>query len=309
VVGPQAKREAVRVAESEGRLSERRACGLIGIARGSVRYRRRQRNEEQLRTHMKELAAKRPRFGYRRLYILLRREKNEDGTMRWKMNHKRVYRLYREEGLAMRRKTRKWLRSEARRPLELPQRANQVWTMDFTHDSMVNGRKFRTLNLMDGYTREALAIEVDTSLPGSRVVRVLERLKQERGMATRIVVDNGPEFLSRAVDQWAYENGVEFHFIDPGKPIQNAYIESFNGKFRDECLNQNWFVGLADAQRLIETWRVDYNTARPHSSLGYQTPLEFAARLASPPTPVVSNNKLPSEGALQQNERTTLRPD
>jgi putative transposase len=181
------------------------------------------------------------------------------------------------------------------------------WTLLTT--AWVNGRKFRTLNLMDGYTREALVIEVDTSLPGSRVVRVLERFKQERGMATRIVVDNGPEFLSRAVDQWAYEKGVEFHFIDPGKPIQNAYIESFNGKFRDECLNQNWFVGLADAQRLIETWRVDYNTARPHSSLGYQTPLEFAARLASPPTPVVSNNQLPSEGALHQNERTTLRLD
>jgi putative transposase len=128
-------------------------------------------------------------------------------------------------------------------------------------------------------------------------------------MATRIVVDNGPEFLSRAVDQWAYENGVEFHFIDPGKPIQNAYIESFNGKFRDECLNQNWFVGLADAQRLIETWRVDYNTAGPHSSLEYQTPLEFAARLASPPTPAVSDNQSPNQGALQQNERTTLRPD
>jgi putative transposase len=147
------------------------------------------------------------------LAILLRREKNEDGTIRWKVSHKRVYRLYREEGLSMRRKTRKRLRSQARRPMELPHRANQVWTMDFTHDSMVN-RKFRTLNLMDGYPREALAIEVDTSLPGGRVVRVLERLKQERGMATRIVVDNGPEFLNRAVDQWAYENGVEFHFID-----------------------------------------------------------------------------------------------
>jgi putative transposase len=201
----------VRVVESEGRLSERRACGLIGIARGSVRYRRRQRNEEQLWTRVKE------RFGYRRPYVLLRREKNDAGTMRWRVNHKRVYRLYREEGLTMRRKTRKRLRSEARRPLELPQRANHLWMMDFTHDSMVNGRKFRTLNLMDGYTREALAIEVDTSLPRIRVARVLERLKQERGMATRIVVDNGPEFLSRAVDQWAYEDGVEFHFIDPGK--------------------------------------------------------------------------------------------
>jgi putative transposase len=183
-----------------------------------------------------------------------------------------------------------------------------VWTMDFTHDSMANGKKFRTLNLMDGYSREALAIEVDTSLPGVRVVGVLERLKQERWMTAKIIVDNGPEFLSRVVDQWAYENGVEFHFIEPGKPTQNAYIESFNGKFRDECLNQNWFLSLNDARRIIEEWRVDYNTARPHSSLGYQTPIEFAARLAPPPAPVVCSTPWSQTEALD-NERTTLRPD
>ena len=183
----------------------------------------------------------------------------------------------------MRRKARKRLRNEGRTGLDLPSRKNEVWTMDFTHDSLANGRKFRTLNLMDGYTREALTIEVDTSLPGIRVVGVLERLKRERGLPAKIIVDNGPEFVSRVVDQWAYENEVELHFIEPGKPTQNAYIESFNGKFRYECLNQNWFVGLRDARELIEDWRVDYNTERPHSSLGYQTPAEFAARLA--PTP------------------------
>jgi putative transposase len=180
----------VRVACEEGKLSERRACGLVDIARGSVRYERRQRDDRALRARMKELAAKRPRFGYRRLHVLLRREKKEDGAMRWQVNHKRVYRLYREEGLAMRRKASKRLRSEARTPLELPTQANQMWTMDFTHDSMANGRKFRTLNLMDGYSREALAIEVDTSLPGARVVCVLERLKLERGLTAKIIVDN-----------------------------------------------------------------------------------------------------------------------
>jgi putative transposase len=160
------------------------------------------------------------------------------------VNHKRVYRLYREEGLAMRRRKRKRFRAEARVPLALPQSANEVWTMDYTHDELASGRKFRTLNLMDGYTREALAIEVDTSLPGLRVVRVLERLRERRGTPAAIQVDNGTEFTSRVVDQWAYQQGVALHFIERGKPTQNALIESFNGKFRDECLNQNWFVDL-----------------------------------------------------------------
>jgi putative transposase len=208
------------------------------------------------------------------------------------VNHKRVYRLYREEGLAMRRRKRRRFRAEARVPLALPETANEVWTMDYTHDELASGRKFRTLNLMDGYTREALAIEVDTSLPGLRVVRVLERLRERRGTPAAIQVDNGTEFTSRVVDQWAYQQGVALHFIERGKPVQNAFIESFNGKFRDECLNQNWFMDLGDARDRIEAWRVDYNAVRPHSSLRYLTPEEFAvsvaARPASPPTPVVS---------------------
>ena len=283
MVGPRAEREAVRVVREEVGLSERRACGLIGMHRGSWRYQRRERNEGALRARLRELAAERPRFGYRRLYIFLRREKSEDGTLRWRVNHKRVYRLYREEGLAMQRRRRKRFRAEARVPLTLPTGANELWTMDYTHDQLAGGRKFRTLNLMDGYTREALRIEPDTSLPGLRVVRVLEGLRERRGTPAAIQVDNGTEFTSRVVDQWAYQNQVALHFIERGKPTQNAFIESFNGKFRDECLNQNWFVDLRHAREVIEAWRVDYNTVRPHSSLRYLTPEEFAASVAARP--------------------------
>jgi putative transposase len=309
VVGPQAEREAVRVAREEGRLSERRACGLMGMNRGSWRYQRKERNEATLRNRLRELAGERPRFGYRRLYRMLRREK-EDGTAKWVVNHKRVYRLYREEGLAMQRRKGKRFRAEARVPLELPARTNQMWTMDFTRDSLAGGRKFRTLNLMDGYTREALWIEVDNSLPGLRVVRVLERVAEERGVPEAIQVDNGPEFISQVVDQWAYRNGVALHFIDPGKPVQNAFIESFNGKFRDECLNQSWFTSLEDARRIIEAWREDYNTVRPHSSLGYRTPEEYAAavaaRPASPPTPVVSITPVRAPKDVQEAQNVYL---
>ncbi len=279
MVGPQAEREAVRVVRDEAQLSERHACGLVGMHRGSWRYRRRERNEAALRARLREIAAERLRFGYRRLHAWLRRETEANGTPKWVVNHKRVYRLYREEGLAMRVRKRKRFRAEARIPLPLPVRANQMWTMDFLQDSLASGRKFRTLNLMDGYTREAPAIEVDTSLPGTRVVGVLEEAAQQRGYPEVLRVDNGPEFISRAVDQWALVHGVRLHFIDPGQPTQNGFIESFNGKFRDECLNQNWFVSLNDARRIIEAWRVDYNTVRPHSSLGYRTPAEFAAEI------------------------------
>src|SRR5260370_9957508 len=206
VVGPRAKREAVRVVREEAAVREGGAWGLIGMHRGSWRYQRRERNEEALRARLRELAAERPRFGYRRLYIFLRREKTEDGTVRWRVNHKRVYRLYREEGLAMQRRRRKRFRAEARVPLALPTRANEVWTMDYTHDELASGRKFRTLNLMDGYTREALRIEPDTSLPGLRVVRVLEGLRERRGTPAPIQGHNGPEFTTRLVDTTPTQN-------------------------------------------------------------------------------------------------------
>jgi putative transposase len=261
---------------------------LAGVGRSSCRYQARRRDDPELRQRLRELAGERRRFGYRRLTVMLRREG-------WSVNPKRVYRLHCEEGLSVRRRQRKRLKAEARRPLALPTQANQVWTMDFTHDNLASGRKFRTLNLMDGYTRESPRIEVDTSLPGLRVVRVLEEIARERGYPQAIQVDNGPEFISRAVDQWAFEHRVELHFIEPGKPTQNAHIESFNGKFRDECLNENWFLTLPEAREKIEAWWRDYNQARPHSALGYHTPEEFAARAAargaSPPTPLALLNK------------------
>lgn len=254
-------------------MSERRVCELIGVARSSCRYQPKEGRDEALRAVLHELALDRPRFGYRRLGVMLRRQG-------WEVNRKRVYRLYREGGLGVRRRSRKRV-SMGRHAPAVPLRPNEVWTMDFMHDALAGGRKFRTLNLMDGYTREALAIEVDTSLPGPRVVRVLERLRNERRLPERIQVDNGPEFISQVLDQWAYAHGVALNFIRPGKPTDNGHIESFNGRFRGECLNQHWFVNLLEARERIEAWRQDYNQERPHSSLGYQTPAQFAARVAA----------------------------
>lgn len=264
-------------------LSERRACGLLAVWRSSWRYRRRRRGEDLvLRERLRELAHQRRRFGYRRLRVLLQREG-------WRVNYKKVYRLYREEGLVVRRRKGRRRAGCMRVPLGAPVRANQGWSMDFMTDALAEGRRFRLLTVVDDYTREALAIEVDHSLPGLRVWRVLERLSASRGRPEWIVCDNGPEFSGQVLDQWAFENGVQLHFITPGKPSENAYVESFNGKLRDECLNENWFVTVPEAREVVETWRVDYNQARPHSALGYRTPEEFAAEQALlpalPPAP------------------------
>lgn len=194
------------------------------------------------------------------------------------VNHKRLHRLYREEGLVLRRKRRQRASTATRAPLSAPQRAGQRYSMDFMSDSLATGRSFRALNIVDDYTRECLAIEVDTSLPGERVARVLDRLIRSGRKPEVIVVDNGPEFAGKVLDTWAVRNQVQLRFIDPGKPIQNAYIESFNARLRDECLNQHWFVSLDEARRVIEEWREDYNQQRPHSSLDQQTPEEFARR-------------------------------
>jgi len=267
------RREAVLVMQVEVELSQRRACGLMDLYRGTCRYRQRRQEEARLRSRLRELAEERRRFGYRRLQVLLVREG-------WQVNHKRVYRLYVEEKLSLRRK-RGRKRSGARQPLPQPVAANQVWSVDFMTDALSTGRRFRTLNIVDDYTRECLAIEVDTSLGGGRVVRVLEQLKQQRGLPRQIRSDNGPEFVSRAVDQWAYEQGLGWHTIQPGRPMENGYVESFNGRFRDECLNENWFTDLADAREKIAQWKQDYNQARPHSALGYRTPEEFAKNAAT----------------------------
>jgi putative transposase len=252
-------------------VSERRACSLVGISRLTYRYRGRDKADGPIRERMRELAHRWPRFGYRRLGIMLTREKMA-------ANHKRIYRLYTEEGLKVRRK-RKKLRSQVRTaPMLVPTRVNERWSMDFMSDCLATGRRFRTLNIVDDLTRECPAIEVDTSLPGARVVRVLEKLAFLRGLPDTIVIDNGSEFTGRALDAWANQHGVKLHFIDPGKPVQNAYVESFNGKFRDECLDLHWFTDLADAKEKIESWRVEYNRVRPHSSLGGATPEAFAER-------------------------------
>jgi putative transposase len=269
----------VRHAQERFGFSQRRACRVVGSARSTIRYRQRRRGgDEAVRGRLRELAAQRPRFGYRRLHALLRRE----GIV---ANHKRIARIYREEGLSVRQRRRKSPARIRRGRPPAPERANEQWALDFLQDALASGRKVRVLSVIDVFTREALALEVDTSLPGGRVVRVLERLGGERPLPTRLVLDNGPELISRLLEQWAHDHAVALHFIDPGKPVQNAHCESFHGRVRDECLNEHWFLGIGDARRIVETWRQDYNRERPHSALGYQTPAEFAQRAATAAAP------------------------
>ena len=276
-----ARREATRFFRERHQLSERRACALVGMHRSTYRYERQDRDEGALRHRLCELAGERPRFGYRRLHALLVREG-------WAVNHKRIYRIYSEFGLTVRRKRRNRVAQANRRPRIVPEQANEQWSMDFMTDSLADGRGIRVLNVVDDATRECLTMEIDTSLSGHRVVKALERIASERRLPQRIVLDNGPEFTSRALDVWAYRRQVELRFIPPGKPIENAFIESFNGRVRDECLNQHWFLDLFDAQRLIAAWRRDYNQVRPHSSLGYLPPAVFARHLGLQPPPAAS---------------------
>ena len=253
-------------------MSERHACRLLELRRSTYRYRAKKPNRDtELRGRLKELAAKRMRFGYRRLTVLLARE----GIA---ANHKRVYRLYREERLAMRIRQRRRLRWSGMETKPTAVRPNQKWSMDFVTDCVSGSKVIRILTLVDEYTRECPALEVDTSLGGLRVRRVLDRVAQQRGLPEAIVLDNGPEFRSRALAAWSEERGVRLEFIQPGKPVQNAYVESFNGRLRDECLNASWFTSLKDARQKIESWREDYNHERPHSSLRYLPPAEFARR-------------------------------
>ena len=273
MVTPTARRGAVGWIRDRFGLSERRACRLAGVSRSVVRYESK-RDDREIRARLLDLAAEQPRFGYRRLHVLLCRERQ--GVI----NLKRVHRIYREENLAVRRKRRKRVGQASRRPRSVPERANERWSMDFMSDSLSDGRQFRTLNVIDDGTRECLAIEVDTSLGGWRVCRVLDRIAERRPLPKRIVIDHGTEFTSKALDQWAHRNQVELCFIRPGKPIENCFVESFNGKLRDECLNLHWFRGLAEARVVLEDWRWHFNHERPHSSLGNATPAEHAEALA-----------------------------
>lgn len=227
-------------------------------------------DQAPLRMRIREIAANRVRYGYQRIYVLLRREG-------WKVNHKRVHRLYKEEGLNLRllKRSRRHLNALRKVVASTPQQANECWTMDFVSDSLFDGRRVRALTILDVYTRESLAIEVGKSLRGEDVVTALSRISLHRGTPTKVRCDNGSEFTSKALDKWAYEHGVHIEYSRPGKPTDNAYIESFNGRFREECLSTHWFLSLDDARTKIEAWRKEYNESRPHMSLNYMTPKEF----------------------------------
>lgn len=244
---------------------------MTGLRRSTCRYKHRRQEPDELIARLRELAAERPRYGYRFLHELLRREGRA-------INRKRVYRLYRAEGLAVRRRKRRRLRVSRPAPPAALNRPNERWSMDFVHDYLADGRRLRALNVIDAFTRECLAIEVDTSLPGARVVRVLDKLTWEYGLPETLRVDNGPEFISTALDRWAFHHGVKIDFIQPGKPTQNGHVESFNGRFRDECLAQAHFPTLARARVEIELWREQYNCERPHSALRYESPKTFGDR-------------------------------
>jgi putative transposase len=269
-VKPAQGRAVVQFFRAGFRVSERRACRLAGAPRSSYRYRSVAADQTPLRLRLRDLAATRVRYGYRRLHVLLRREG-------WQINHKRVYRRYREEGLAIRVKRRKKLTSASRVPPTPATRPLERWSLDFLSDSLVDGRRFRVLTIVDTVSRVSPAIEIGVSLTGERVVAVLERLQRTMGRPERIAIDNGPEFISKALDAWAYHNSVQLEFSRPGKPTDNAFAESFNGRFRDECLNQHWFTSLEEVRQTVEGWRIEYNTERPHRALGQQTPTAWEA--------------------------------
>jgi putative transposase len=249
-------------------LRARRTCGLIRLQRSSWYYRSRAKDQSGLVMRLKELAAVRIRYGYRRLTVLLRREG-------WKVNAKRVYRHYRREGLAVRNKGRKKRASQVRVPVAKATGMNQRWSMDFITDRLEDGRYFRVLTLVDQFSRECLRLEADFSLSGKKVAQALEAVAQDRPLPESITVDNGSEFSSRALDAWAYSRGVKLDFIRPGKPVENGYIESFNGRLRDECLNVELFFSMPEAREKLEAWRMDYNTERPHGALADLAPAEF----------------------------------
>jgi putative transposase len=267
---PAVKREAVVHLRSAFGVSERRACSVIEVPRMTVRYRSRRPDDLGLRERLRTLAHERRRFGYRRLHVLLRRE----GYL---VNHKRVYRLYREERLLVRRRRGRKRALGTRAPITLPQLANERWSLDFLSDQLVDGRRFRILVVVDDCTRECLLLVADTSLSGTRVARELDRLMAARGKPKMIVSDNGTELTSTAILCFADDHKIAWHYIAPGKPVQNAFVESFNGRLRDELLNETLFRSLAHARAELAAWRTDYNTSRPHSRLGWLTPQAYAA--------------------------------
>ncbi len=271
MVGPADRRPAAAYLKAAYEISDRRACRVVELSRSTSQYKPQPDGDGAVRERLQELAEKRRRWGSPRLHVLMQRE----GLIR---NHKRTERLYREMGLSLRLRRHKKRRSHLRVVLPLPERPNARWSMDFLFDQFVDGRRMKVMTVVDDFTREALAIMPRRSISGQDVAGILDRVALGRGYPAAIVSDNGPEFTSKALDAWAYEHGVNLSFIEPGKPTQNAYIESFNGKLRDECLNEELFFNLEDSARQIELWRQDYNNHRPHSSLDNETPNAFAQR-------------------------------
>lgn len=271
MVGPADRRPAAAYLKEEYEISDRRACRVVDLNRSTAQYSPRPDGDGIVRERLNELAERRRRWGSPRLHLLMQRE----GLVR---NHKRTERLYKEMGLSLRLRRHKKRRSHLRVVLPLPDKANARWSMDFLFDQFVDGRRIKCMTVVDDFTREALAVMPRRSISGREVAEILDQIANTRGYPEIIVSDNGPEFTSKAMDAWAYKNGVNLSFIEPGKPTQNAYIESFNGKLRDECLNEELFFNLEDAKQHIELWRQDYNENRPHSSLNNETPNAFAKR-------------------------------
>lgn len=272
MVRPAQRRTVAAWAESAYQVSQRRACRAVAVHRSLLRYESRRQSDEPLRRRLREMAGIRSHAGYRQLHVYLKREG-------WTVNHKRLYRLYVEECLGLRRRRPKRRRSAARRVEQpRPEAPNEVWAMDFMHDALGDGKTLRVLTVVDTFSRECVALEAGRSFSGADVGRILEKAgKEHGGLPQRIRVDNGTEFTSKALDAWAYWNHVELVFSRPGKPVDNAFAESFNATVRRECLSQHWFRGLEDAGRFLRRWRDEYNNDRPHSSLGDETPARFRA--------------------------------
>lgn len=271
---------------SEFTFSQRHACELVEIPRSTHRYRSR-RDDGELRERLVALAQQQPRYGYRRLCVLL----NQGGVV---VNHKRVQRVYRAAGLQVKRLRRRRL-TRAAVPRPALTSANQEWALDFASDVTDGGRRIRVLSVLDAYTRECLALETDTSFPSGRVTRVLDSVIAQRGRPGALRSDNGPEITSRRYLAWCIEHKITPIHIQPGRPMQNGHVESFHGRLRDECLNPSWFANLWDARRKISAWHKHYNTERPHSQLGYRTPEQFARSLRTAPSPSPELNRATAE--------------
>jgi len=253
-------------------VSQRRACDVLQVDRSTIRYQSKRVDDEEERVAIKRIARERRRFGYRRINVMLQREGIH-------MNHKKLRRIYAEEKLQVRRRGGRKRALGTRRPMEVPVGVNQRWSLDFVSDAFTDGRRFRILTVVDDFTKENILLIADTSISGLRVTRELNKAIIERGMPKTIVSDNGTEFTSMAILKWVQDNGIDWHYIQPGKPTQNAFIESFNGRLRDECLNETLFSSLADAKEVLNNWRWDYNNCRPHSSIGNLTPMEFIIKI------------------------------